>query len=168
MVFLANQGFYTALFKFPCFSSCLPKDSYHLAQIIFTLEYRNDVLGRACVDIRVCASPGRDRKVAEEAIDTPPTNKKCKRKGTQAFHINVSESWSNVLLGTDTGHGAQSTSNNAELQPCPVPSKKVVATVLPVGDDRVQQPRKKMYYVGVSNLVHTIYMVKLDTILVVW
>lgn len=78
---VANQGFYTALFKFPCFSSCLPKDSYHLAQIIFTLEYRNDILGRACVDIRVCASPGRDRKVAEEAIETPPANKKCKRKG---------------------------------------------------------------------------------------
>lgn len=90
----ANQGFYTALFKFPCFSSCLPKDSYHLAQIIFTLEYRNDVLGRACVDIRVCASPGRDRKVAEEAIDTPPSNKKCKRKGA----YNPLYAWFQILF----------------------------------------------------------------------
>lgn len=77
--YIANQGFYTALYKFSCFSSCLPKDSYHFVEMVFTLEHRNDVLGRACVDIRVCASPGRDRKVAVEAMD-PPLKEKHKRK----------------------------------------------------------------------------------------
>ena len=56
-----------------------------------------------------------------------------------------------VVLGNDSG--LQLTTNTTELQPCPVPSKKVVATVLPVGDDRVQQPRKKLYYVSVSNKI---------------
>ena len=46
------------------------------------------------------------------------------------------------------------TPNTIELQPCPVPPKKVVATVLPVGDDRVHQPKKKTYYVTVSNFVY--------------
>jgi len=53
--------------------------------MIFTIEYRNDVLGRACVDIRVCSSPGRDKKVAEVAANTPLANMECKRKGMQAF-----------------------------------------------------------------------------------
>ena len=55
--------------------------------MIFTVECRNNVLGRACVDIRVCSSHGRDRKVAEGAMhmDTPPSNKKSKRKGVQAL-----------------------------------------------------------------------------------
>ena len=77
----ANQdNIFTALFVFPCFSSCLPKDSCHLAEIIFTLECPNNILGRACIDIRVCASPGRDRIVAEE------TSLGKKRKANDGEH----------------------------------------------------------------------------------
>ena len=75
-----------------------------------------------------------------------------------AFYLNVLSSFlcdNDIVIGTDrdSTSGAQSTSNTTELQPCPVPSKKVVATVLPVGDERVQQPKKKMYHVSVSHFV---------------
>ena len=58
------------------------------------------------------------------------------------------------MLGVDSGGQSTSSSSTTELQPCPVPAKKVVATVLPVGDERVQQPKKKTYCVYVSNHVY--------------
>ena len=75
----SSQGVYTALFKFPCYNSCLPKYSYHHAQAVLTLEYKNTILGRACVDIRVCAAPGRDRMVAEGGDSTPQSSNKRKQ-----------------------------------------------------------------------------------------
>ena len=50
-----------------------------------------------------------------------------------------------------TADGGSQSTNTVDLQACPVPSKKVVATVLPVGDERVQQPRKKVYCVTVGS-----------------
>ena len=140
----ANQGYYTALFKFPCFSSCLPKDSYHLAQVVFTLEYRNELLGRCCVDIRVCASPGRDRKVAEEAADTPTTVKKWKRKGNRN-HI-ITEKYF-VYLGNDGGQ-------SIELQPCPIPPKKAATgnhVTPPSEEDKTMPSKKKKYCIEVRS-----------------
>ena len=54
------------------------------------------------------------------------------------------------LSATDGGaqYTSNTPSNTAELQPCP---KKVVATVLPFGEERVQQQKKKQYCVTTDN-----------------
>ena len=99
-----SQGVYRTLLKFLCYNSCLPKYSYHHAQAVFTLEYKNTILGRACVDIRVCAALRRDRMSAEGGDNTQQSSNKRKQNGSGTY---------------------SSTSSAMELQPCLVPTKKI-------------------------------------------
>ncbi|XP_019854848.1 PREDICTED: cellular tumor antigen p53-like isoform X2 [Amphimedon queenslandica] len=68
-----TSGSVQAFFVFPCFTSELHKGPGQVAQLIFTLEIGGVLYGRAVVDIRVCASTGRDRDNDEQKQSTPST-----------------------------------------------------------------------------------------------
>jgi len=57
----------TNLFQFMCFSSCVGGLGRRPVQVIFTLERDGQVLGRQSVELRICACPGRDRRMDEDA-----------------------------------------------------------------------------------------------------
>lgn len=68
------------LYKFMCLGSCVGGPNRRPLQIVFTLEHNQVVLGRAAVDIRICACPGRDKKVDENSLRCPSSkNKSIKR-----------------------------------------------------------------------------------------
>jgi len=106
----------------------------------------------------VCASPGRDRKVAEEAADTPTTVKKWKRKGKKKslcsyfYTIKVSILQLYYFLGNDSSQPAP---NSIELRQCPIPPKKAAtannAIPPPLEEDKTQPSKKKIYYITVRN-----------------
>ena len=54
------------MFAFMCFSSCQLGPSRRPIEVIFTLESDGQILGRRVVEIRVCACPGRERKLDEK------------------------------------------------------------------------------------------------------
>lgn len=52
----------TVLYKFMCRSSCVGGINRRPVGIVFTLEDQNgEVLGRSCVEVKICSAPGRDR-----------------------------------------------------------------------------------------------------------
>ncbi|XP_078373715.1 cellular tumor antigen p53-like isoform X2 [Oculina patagonica] len=63
----AGSDFVTNMFQFMCFSSCPGGLNRRPILVVFTLEYNNMVLGRKAQDIRICACPGRDRGIEENA-----------------------------------------------------------------------------------------------------
>nr|ACK28179.1 p53 [Mya arenaria] len=67
----AGSEWVTNLFQFMCLGSCVGGPNRRPLQIVFTLEKDNQVLGRRCVEVRICACPGRDRK-ADERGSLPP------------------------------------------------------------------------------------------------
>ncbi|XP_064594384.1 cellular tumor antigen p53-like [Liolophura sinensis] len=70
------------LYQFMCLGSCVGGPNRRPMQIVFTLEYEHTVLGRAAVDVRICACPGRDKRVDENSLSSNPTVTKrtqCKR-----------------------------------------------------------------------------------------
>ncbi|XP_067947722.1 cellular tumor antigen p53-like isoform X2 [Watersipora subatra] len=80
----AGTPWVTYLFSFKCLNSCVGGPNRRELSIIYTLENANqEVLGRASIDLRICACPGRDRKTEEgkvenqqrsEAAPTPPSS----------------------------------------------------------------------------------------------
>eukprot|EP00052_Salpingoeca_macrocollata_P019030 m.157093 g.157093 ORF g.157093 m.157093 type:complete len:830 (+) comp20844_c1_seq6:858-3347(+) len=56
------------LFRMMCFSSCAGGINRRPLELVFTLEYRNQIVGRQVLPIRVCACPGRDKKNAEKLV----------------------------------------------------------------------------------------------------
>ncbi|KAH3823150.1 tumor protein 63-like isoform X2 [Dreissena polymorpha] len=64
----AGSEWVTNLFQFMCLGSCVGGPNRRPLQIIFTLEKDNQVLGRRCVEVRICACPGRDRKADEKGM----------------------------------------------------------------------------------------------------
>ena len=63
------------LYQFTCWSIC-PSIKRRPLNLVLTLECRDEVLGRQCVGVRCCASPGRDRKQAEGKKPATSTNAK--------------------------------------------------------------------------------------------
>ena len=58
-------------------------------QVIFTLEYQGQILGRQSAEVRICACPSRDQAIEEQkflshmhtnSLETAKTPKKLKRK----------------------------------------------------------------------------------------
>ena len=68
----------TYLYQFMCFSSCVGGLNRRPLQVVFTLENGGQVLGRTSVEVRICACPGRDRKVEEKALQ-PSLQRPSKR-----------------------------------------------------------------------------------------
>ncbi|XP_045162894.2 tumor protein 63 isoform X2 [Mercenaria mercenaria] len=64
----AGSEWVTNLFQFMCLGSCVGGPNRRPLQIVFTLEKDNQVLGRRCVEVRICACPGRDRKGDEKGM----------------------------------------------------------------------------------------------------
>lgn len=56
----------TYLYQFMCLGSCVGGPNRRPLQIVFTLEKDQLVLGRAAVDIRICACPARDKRLEEK------------------------------------------------------------------------------------------------------
>ncbi|GIY69527.1 tumor protein 63 [Caerostris extrusa] len=82
-----GQNFSTYLYKFPCFSSCCGGPNRRPLTLVITLEQENNLLGRLAINLKICASPGRDRasdeqiSLPERAIVVPtPSRKKTKRR----------------------------------------------------------------------------------------
>ena len=77
----AGAEWVTNLFQFMCFSSCVGGLNRRPVQLIFTLEHDSVVLGRQAVEVRICACPGRDRRVEERAAGVIPACPKHKETG---------------------------------------------------------------------------------------
>lgn len=63
----AGSDFVTEMFQMMCFSSCPGGLNRRPILVIFTLEYGNRVVGRKAQNVRICACPGRDRGIEENA-----------------------------------------------------------------------------------------------------
>ena len=63
----AGATWVTNLFQFMCFSSCVGGLNRRPLMLVFTLEHKNQVLGRQAVEVRVCACPGRDKSQEERS-----------------------------------------------------------------------------------------------------
>lgn len=79
------------LYQFMCLGSCVGGPNRRPMQIVFTLENEHLVLGRAAVDVRICACPGRDKRVDENSLSSNSTvikRTQCKRPLNQeaSFH----------------------------------------------------------------------------------
>ncbi|XP_046845446.1 cellular tumor antigen p53-like [Xenia sp. Carnegie-2017] len=79
----AGTNFVTEMFSFKCFSSCASGHGRKPIEIIFTLEdgETGAILGRSCVEIRVCACPGRDRRSDELNMEKSSNKRASKQKG---------------------------------------------------------------------------------------
>ena len=78
----AGAEWVTHLFQFMCFSSCVGGLNRRPVQLIFTLENNGVVLGRQAVEVRICACPGRDRRVEERAAGAIPP---CPKRKETSF-----------------------------------------------------------------------------------
>ena len=63
----AGATWVTNLFQFMCFSSCVGGLNRRPFMLVFTLEHKDQVLGRQAVEVRVCACPGRDKSQEERS-----------------------------------------------------------------------------------------------------
>lgn len=83
----AGSEWVTNLFQFMCLGSCVGGPNRRPLQIVFTLEKDNQVLGRRCVEVRICACPGRDRKGDEKG--TLPPSPQPKKNGFIKFGTEI-------------------------------------------------------------------------------
>ncbi|XP_064603966.1 cellular tumor antigen p53-like [Liolophura sinensis] len=67
----AGSDWVVNLFQFMCLGSCVGGPNRRPIQVVFTLEKDHVVLGRAAVEVRICACPGRDRKNDEKLLAPP-------------------------------------------------------------------------------------------------
>jgi len=83
----AGSEWVTNLFQFMCLGSCVGGPNRRPLQIVFTLEKDNQVLGRRCVEVRICACPGRDRKADEQ--QSFPMKQQQKKPGKFTFATEI-------------------------------------------------------------------------------
>lgn len=61
-----GEQHFTILYKFMCLSSCVGGVNRRPVVAVFTLEDQDcAVIGRRCIEVKICSSPGRDRKQDE-------------------------------------------------------------------------------------------------------
>lgn len=72
---------YTGMYRFLCYTSCFEDP----IQAVFELEAGGELLGREVVDVRVCACPNRDKKVARQrlSLDSSPGDENRKSRKVQ-------------------------------------------------------------------------------------
>lgn len=63
---VVGERYFTVLYKFMCLSSCVGGINRRPVMGVFTMQDSNgNLLGRRCVEVKICSSPGRDRKQDE-------------------------------------------------------------------------------------------------------
>ncbi len=111
----------TNLFRFMCFSSCVGSLNRRQVQIVFTLEKENMVLGRQSLEVRICASPGRDRRVDEKALST-------RQKGLRKRPIG------NIILPASAAKRQRTESGDNEIFTLTVSCKEHYKTLVQMRD----------------------------------
>ncbi|KFM58161.1 Cellular tumor antigen p53, partial [Stegodyphus mimosarum] len=81
----AGQEFSTYLYKFTCFGSCAGGPNRRPLMVVFTLEKQRQVIGRRRLDVKICACPGRDKKLEEMSCMTSENNKESTKESSSAF-----------------------------------------------------------------------------------
>ncbi|CAB3976541.1 cellular tumor antigen p53-like isoform X5 [Paramuricea clavata] len=71
---VAGECYFKELFKFTCFNSCVGGMNRRPTCLLFSLECGEMIYGRAVMEVRICASPGRDS--TEKEISNNQKNSK--------------------------------------------------------------------------------------------
>lgn len=99
----AGSQWVTNLYQFMCFSSCVGGLNRRPIQVVFTLEsHQGQLLGRQSVEVRICACPGRDKKVEENAAFPKPKPVKRQHSSSSGGDILAAAAKKVKLNGTDT------------------------------------------------------------------
>ena len=97
----AGATWVTNLFQFMCFSSCVGGLNRRPFMLVFTLEHKDQVLGRQAVEVRVCACPGRDK--AQEEKSAFPNKYRSKKSNTGGLYGLTSSGLSKRKHSDDSG-----------------------------------------------------------------
>ena len=97
----ARATWVTNLFQFMCFSSCVGGLNRRPFMLVFTLEHKDQVLGRQAVEVRVCACPGRDK--AQEEKSAFPNKYGSKKSNTGGLYGLTSSGLSKRKHSDDSG-----------------------------------------------------------------
>ena len=97
----AGATWVTNLFQFMCFSSCVGGLNRRPFMLVFTLEHKDQVLGRQAVEVRVCACPGRDK--AQEEKSAFPNKYGSKKSNTGGLYGLTSSGLSKRKHSDDSG-----------------------------------------------------------------
>ncbi|XP_054719642.1 cellular tumor antigen p53-like [Uloborus diversus] len=87
-----GQHFSTYIYKFACFGSCKGGPDRRPLMVVFTLERGEEVIARHKLDVKICACPGRDQKIAEQELTFQGKPARTKKKYSEISVVEHSKS----------------------------------------------------------------------------